>query len=226
MSTSIREQCKQNGFVVLHELFTREEALLLKQEAGNILEVQGRNRTGVNLGLAAAGDLFKHAAAHPRLVAALQEIIGESVMFLNDKLVYKDAGTDFGSPWHQDYPYWYGSHKYSVWIALDDATPHNGCLRVVPGSHLTEAVHRGKGASNDNAPGFTHRLTEQEIDPEQVIDLSVSRGDAVIFHDLLYHSSYPNSSGQDRWALISTYKDGTQQDPHYDWAGAAFAVGG
>jgi len=57
-----------------------------------------------------------------------------------------------------------------------------------------------------------------------VVDMPVSRGDVIIFHDLLYHASYPNTSGRDRWALISTYKDGTKEDPAYSWAGAAFKL--
>lgn len=46
----------------------------------------------------------------------------------------------------------------------------------------------------------------------------------LLFHDLLYHASYPNTSGEDRWALISTYKDGTKEDPEYKWASSAFTV--
>lgn len=218
----LKTEYEQNGYVILRQLFSDEEVAVYKEEARKVLERHGVNKEGVYVGMAVASSMFKKAAAQPVLVEALQEIMGDEVVFLSDKLVFKNASTDFGSPWHQDYPYWKGSHKVSVWIALDDATPENGCLKIVPGSHLFGAAHHGGDASD--GLGFKNRLDEQDLENRHIIDLSASRGDAIIFHDLLYHASYPNTSGNDRWALISTYKDGTQSDPEYKWAGAAFRV--
>ncbi|UVI28262.1 phytanoyl-CoA dioxygenase family protein [Paenibacillus spongiae] len=224
MVTTFKEQFDLQGYVVLPQLFSQEEIRMLKEEARAVLDRIGMNKVGVYVGMSIASGMFKTAAAKPELVAALKEIIGDSVIFLSDKIVYKNASTDFGSPWHQDYPYWEGSHKFSVWIALDDAAPANGCLRVVPGSHLLGAVSHGGDASD--GLGFDNRLGRDEIDESQVADLHATKGDAIIFHDLLFHSSYRNTSGHDRWALISTYKDGTLEDPDYPWALAAFTVSG
>lgn len=219
---SLKEQFARDGYALIKQLFTQEEVRQLKEEARSVIERHGIGREGVYVGLAAASPKFKEAAAHPRIVAALREVIGEHVIFLSDKLVYKNETTKFGSPWHQDYPYWEGSHKYSIWIALDDAVPDNGCLRVIPGSHLFGAVNHGGDATD--GMGFANRLSQQEIDSHKIVDLPAESGDAIVFHDLLYHSSYPNQTGRDRWALISTYKDGTEEDPHYEWARAAFTV--
>jgi len=45
----------------------------------------------------------------------------------------------FGNPtaWHIDNPYWsfFSKASLSIWIALDDATPENGCLYFMPKSH-------------------------------------------------------------------------------------------
>jgi ectoine hydroxylase-related dioxygenase (phytanoyl-CoA dioxygenase family) len=222
MIIDVKEDYARDGYVVLKQLFTEEEVRRYKEEARKVLEQVEVGKEGVYVGMAVASSLFKKAAAHPVLVGVLKEIIGDDVVFLSDKLVFKNAAADFGSPWHQDYPYWKGSHKISVWIALDDATPDNGCLKVVPGSHRRGSSHHG-GDSSDGL-GFINRLEERDIAGLQVADLSAKRGDAIIFHDLLYHASHPNTTGADRWALISTYKDGTQPDPEYAWAGAAFRV--
>ena len=39
--------------------------------------------------------------------------------------------------WHQDNPKWSftSDNAISIWIALDDATPHNGCMYFLPGTH-------------------------------------------------------------------------------------------
>lgn len=219
---SIKETFEEKGYFVLNRLYSPEEVAMLKAEAATILSRHTVDKSGVFLGLTPESRLFKEAAEKPALAFALKAIIGPSVIFLNDKLVFKNASTDFGSPWHQDYPYWKGSHKYSVWIALDDANPDNGCLKVVPGSHLSSVAHDGEVTDD---LGFGNRLSETAIDPSKVVDLPASKGDAIVFHDLLLHASYPNTSGADRWALISTYKDGTQPDPAYAWAKAAFPLG-
>jgi phytanoyl-CoA hydroxylase len=223
MEESLKQQFNQNGYVAILRLFSTEYVQLLKTEASRVIQQKFKdNNTGVYVGMAKASPVFKEAAGDPGIVAVLKKIIGDHIIFLSDKIVYKDAATDFGSPWHQDYPYWLGSHKYSAWLALDDASPENGCLKVIPGSHLAGAVNHGGDASDGF--GFDNRLKPSDIDESQVVDLPASQGDVIIFHDLLLHSSYPNTTGRDRWALISTYKDGTQEDPDYPWAGGAFSV--
>ncbi|NOU88695.1 hypothetical protein GC102_23515 [Paenibacillus sp. LMG 31460] len=223
MNKHYAEEFAQKGYTIINSLFSNEEVIQLKQEALTIVnKIDDIDNSGVFLGLTSRSQLFKQAAANQELVNALKEIIGSYVVFMNDKLVFKNSTKNFGSPWHQDYPYWQGSHKYSVWIALDDATKENGCLQVVPGSHLFG--EKNHGADSSDGLGFVNRLHQEDIDKDLVIDLPAKQGDAIIFHDLLYHASYPNISGADRWALISTYKDGTQEDPEYKWASAAFIV--
>lgn len=43
--------------------------------------------------------------------------------------------------WHLDNPYWsfHSTHAISIWVALDDATPENGCLYFIPGSHKKQS---------------------------------------------------------------------------------------
>jgi len=229
------DEFHRDGFVVARNVFSAAEAAALKNEARRVVAPEPGDRPaadakaredfrrhGVFLGLAANSPLFRDAARHPEIVAALRRILGPHVVFLNDKLVRKSADTDFGSPWHQDYPYWKGSHKLSVWIALDAATAGNGCLKVIPGSHRVGVLDHG-GDANDGH-GFNNRLTSDLVNEEEAVPVEVEAGSAIIFGDLLFHASYPNTSGKDRWALISTYKNGSEPDPPYDWASAAFAV--
>ena len=49
--------------------------------------------------------------------SAWKKSMGGDVAFLSAKVVLKDSRVDFPSPWHQDWHYWLGSEKTSVWIA-------------------------------------------------------------------------------------------------------------
>lgn len=234
---AMKEQYDEKGYIVLHDLFTEDETRRLKEEARRVLDEEEEKfrketgnpdavpvfrKTGVYVGLTAASPLFKQANSHPGIVEALRAVIGPKVDFWSDKIVFKNADTDFGSPWHQDHAYWFGSNKPSVWIALDDATIENGCLQVVEGSHRKGYIPY----VDKEGLGFQRQLSEDLIDPDAVVTLEVKCGTGILFHDLLFHASFPNRTGKDRWALISTYRDATREDPHYSFATAAFRVVG
>ncbi|UXX81011.1 phytanoyl-CoA dioxygenase family protein [Reichenbachiella carrageenanivorans] len=53
---------------------------------------------------------------------------------------------------HTDNPYWSFHHPeaITIWVALDDATPHNGCLHFLKGSHrMTNYEPAGFSADMD-----------------------------------------------------------------------------
>ncbi len=182
------------------------------------MTVDGRpHRLGCQL--ARRSPLFA-AAADPRAVGPLTAILGPDAEFLSEKVVFRDAHEDGASPWHQDYPYWRGRHKVSLWIAPDDVTPENGCLRLIPGSHHAEVAH----ARVRSAHGFGTRV--EGLDGEGAISAPLEAGGAIFFHDLTLHASHPNRTGGDRWAVITTYRDARATGPEQmEWPAARVVAG-
>jgi ectoine hydroxylase-related dioxygenase (phytanoyl-CoA dioxygenase family) len=233
VESKISATFERDGFYVAENLFSASEVQNAKEEIRHVLadikaeqEKFGQPRNtdnGVYVGLSIKSPLFRQLNADPRVLDIWEEIFGPNIEFWSDKVVYKSAAVDFGSPWHQDWQYWKGANKYSVWIALDDATPENGCLKFIPGSHKSVVVHAGK---DEEGVGFTNRLRREDIDESKAVIVPAAKGSAVFFHDLTLHSSYPNKSGKDRWALISTYRDASKDDLLYEFAKAAFLARG
>jgi ectoine hydroxylase-related dioxygenase (phytanoyl-CoA dioxygenase family) len=231
-TTQIAKTFAQDGFVITPRLFDLSEVKEIKQEIVKVLnEVRrqaaesGKDPTkiaynGVYVGLAARSPFFRQAVGDQRLLDVIEVILSPNVAFLSDKVVFKNKDTDYGSPWHQDWPYWRGSHKISVWVALDDANVENGCLKLLPGSHKTFVVHDG---DSSDGYGFGHRLKPGAVDESKAVTAELEAGGAVFFHDLTLHSSHPNSSGSDRWVWLPTYVDAQADDPKYPWA-VAYAV--
>ena len=213
---------EQDGFTVCRGLLTASECAALKVEIERLL-LNRPAHSGVFVGLAANSPVFRALAADPRLLDPLERAIGPNIEFLSDKVVFKSAAVDFGSPWHQDYPYWHGAHKVSVWLALDEATPENGCLKLLPGSHRSSVAHDGDAS---DGKGFGYRLADGAVDESRAVTVMCEPGDAVLFHDLTLHASFPNTTGKARWALISTYRSAAEPDLEYDWASAAHVVRG
>lgn len=231
--TDYKAAFERDGYVVVPDLFPLDVMAQAKAEVRRVLEAvsAGKAKTdsrsgrenGVYVGLSIQSDWFKAFNARPETVEILKELAGPNLEFWSDKIVYKSANVDFGSPWHQDWQYWKGANKYSIWIALDDATPENGCLRFIPGSHKTVVNHGGK---DSEGIGFGNRLRQEDVDETKAVDCPAKAGTAVFFHDLTLHASYRNTSGRDRWALIPSYRDVSQDDLSYDFAKAAFLICG
>ena len=224
---------ERDGYLIVPDLFTADEAARLKTEMQAILDEVARERraetgedeavifnAGVHVGLASRSPKFREWVADSRILDVLEPILGPDIEFLSDKAVFKDHDTDFGSPWHQDHPYWVGSHKISLWVALDEATVANGCLKLVPGSHRTEIEH----ADVDDGHGFAYRMGDQDALEAEAVTAPLPVGGAIVFHDLTLHASHENASGADRWVWIPTYRSLHHDDPDYPWAVAARPV--
>lgn len=228
---------ERDGFLVVPGLFEPAEMRAVKEEIAAILEAARREaagrgeppesavRGGVFVGLSAAslGARCRALARDPRLLDILAAVYARNIEFLSDKVALKSDRTDFGTPWHQDWPYWHGSHKVSVWVSLDDATVANGCMKLLRGSHRAPVSHEG-GRPGDEA--FNQRLRPGEVDEERAVTAEVPAGGAVFFHDLTLHASHPNTARQDRWAWVGTYRDARADEPDYAWAVAREVVRG
>ena len=234
-TAEIAHSFARDGFAVVPDLFRLDEVKTFKVEIQEILQEVRKeseeedsqkkfvDETGVYVGLAGRSSLFRQAVRDSRLVDILEAIIGPNVEFLSDKVVYKDDDHHVASPWHQDWPYWEGAHKISVWVALDDATPENGCLKLVPGSHLASIIHDG---DMSDGSGFGHRIRPETVDESTAVTAPVKAGGAVFFHDLTMHASYPNTERLERWTWVPTYRDAQADDPPYSFAVANVVVRG
>ncbi|HZO91146.1 MAG TPA: phytanoyl-CoA dioxygenase family protein [Chthonomonadaceae bacterium] len=229
------ETFARDGFLIVPGLFPAAEMKPIKAEIATVLDAvrsealargddpEKAIHGGVYVGLSARNAVARQLSRDPRILDILEAIYAPNIEFLSDKVVFKSHQTDYGTPWHQDWPYWHGSHKISVWLALDDATVENGCMKLYPGSHRAPVEHDGQVAPGET---FGHRLRSDAVDEAKAVTAAVAAGGAVFFLDLTLHSSYPNVSGQDRWAWIGTYRDAQADDLDYSWAVAAAVVRG
>ncbi|MBT6911362.1 MAG: phytanoyl-CoA dioxygenase family protein, partial [Rhodospirillaceae bacterium] len=85
----------------------------------------------------------------------------------------------------------------TVWIAVDDATVENGCLRIIPGSHKPKRLMPHDQRNN---PEFTlqQELQASEYNDDEAENLVLKAGQ-MSFHDVyLAHGSEINSSPNPR----------------------------
>ncbi|MHA1530306.1 MAG: phytanoyl-CoA dioxygenase family protein, partial [Alphaproteobacteria bacterium] len=85
----------------------------------------------------------------------------------------------------------------TVWIAIDAATPGNGCLRYIPGSHK---ANRLMAHEQKNDPSYTlnQELMPEEYDESQAEDLILEAGQMALHDVYIVHGSEANRSAQPR----------------------------
>lgn len=144
----------------------------------------------------------------PRVIEPVSDIIGQSsVSIWTNKLNLKRGMEGSGFGWHQDSPYWVHDCDHvdllpNVYLAFDDATRENGCLKVIRRSHLKGCL---PGTSDGSQLGGFFTDPEVFNEDDQVY-LEASAGSLVFFDPHTIHGSEPNHTGQHRRAMVMTYQ--------------------
>ena len=200
MENSLKSQFANDGYIVLKNLFQDEELEEVKQLTDSIIKwseksledpfdkyfMRHRSDQGVLYDLYCRHPEFRRLVDKESLLEALEDIIGKDYFLYENSLIYKPEGKQNAVPWHQDFMNRKDEpSKYIIWIALDDVKISNGALKFIPGSH------KGGFRSFYKVKGETHhtRLDLSGIDISNFKYGEMKKGDVLIFHHLVIHSS-------------------------------------
>ncbi|TVQ24659.1 MAG: phytanoyl-CoA dioxygenase family protein [Spirochaetaceae bacterium] len=164
-----------------------------------------------------ASPAFERLIHHPFVVTAIRDLTGsQNLQVWHDQVQYKPAASGGTTAWHQDAPYWPAIEpmtEVSAWIPFDDADVENGCMWMVPGSHLwgnqIDFLHRQRdqhkeGRDFATMDEFTIPDGGKTISPRPVA-CPVRRGEVHFHHALTWHGSPHNHSPRPRRALAIHY---------------------
>src|SRR3954462_7143566 len=115
---------------------------------------------------------FLNYARIPAIVDMVEQILGPDFALWNSSFFAKPALTGRKTPWHQDGEYWpvRPIATCTVWIAVDDSTPENGCLQVIKGSHKAKRLFRHKTNPDRNLT-LNQELETAEYDERDAVDI-------------------------------------------------------
>lgn len=144
--------------------------------------------------------LFRDLAFSPQITEQVGAIFGEPVDLFEDKLNLKLPG---GSPypWHQDWVCCWRAHTdllVTCFIYLDQADATNGCLQVIPGSHIGKPILPFRSGSR-------FEVDPAYVDTRQAVPVPLRAGEMIFFDPYLLHFSDLNRSSTPRRAIIFTY---------------------
>jgi len=142
-------------------------------------------------------------AVSPRTAGIVAELLGGDVDVFQSMFIFKNRGA-WGQPWHQDSHYFNFDPQPQVglWLALTEATPENGCLSVLPGSHKQPVLPHVP----DRRPGANHGYQEVlDLDEGHAVEVRMEPGDLLVFHSYLLHKSIDHRAGRARASMVYHY---------------------
>jgi ectoine hydroxylase-related dioxygenase (phytanoyl-CoA dioxygenase family) len=230
--TLTEEQLKQyysDGFVVVERVLSEREIVELRlrvdeaiasgietvkrlSEADKInfdrSEVAAPPRAisrGILQDIAHRHELFWSLSRSGKILDLVEPIVGSEIAMYRSTCVFKPARNEGAViNWHQDIAYFRGSaNKVTVCIALDNCTSENGCIHVIPGTHVGPIREH---ASRDD---LLCRLVLEEKDLGSLpapLPVEMAAGDALLFPTKLIHASKGSVNDNQRRLLEFVYQ--------------------
>jgi hypothetical protein len=167
--------------------------------------IEGDNGEGVR-----GSSGFLDLARDPALVDMVSQVIGDDVILWGCQVFCKPGGDGYETPWHQDGHYWpiRPLANCTVWVALDDSTPENGCLRVIPGSHRDRRTHQHLMEDREDLV-LSQRTADDAFDAATARDVILEAGQMSMHDIYMIHGANANRSPRRRAGVAIRYMPGT-----------------
>jgi non-haem Fe2+, alpha-ketoglutarate-dependent halogenase len=186
-------------------------------DAGEMAEVRAYFDDLLARTLAAGGNSYSISTAHlrhgrvwdllndSRIVSYMKDLLGKDVIGWGSHFFCKMPGDGKRVSWHQDASYWplTPSKAVTAWIAIDDASVENACMRYIPGTHRLGHLTYTLGEDDDS-----NVLNQTVVGAEDFgapVDVQLKAGEISLHSDLLLHGSEANQSARRRCGLTLRY---------------------
>tara|TARA_B100001123_G_scaffold219737_1_gene247961 strand:- start:179 stop:1045 length:867 start_codon:yes stop_codon:yes gene_type:complete len=153
----------------------------------------------------------------PSILDVVEDILGPNIMVWNTNLYPKEPGDGRFISWHQDSAHWGldNNNIVTVWVALAKTSRENGCMGMIPGSHLSGTVAHEDTWNPENI--LTRGQTiSRSIDEKEVVWVELEAGECSLHHVEMMHSSPPNTSPYRRVALAIRYITPSAKQKHHN----------
>jgi len=221
-----RRQLIEQGYCLVENILTAVELEQLREVTEHLIqqmteEEARRQRSTGSLIPVVDDQRLAPLIAHPKALQALEAMGFRDNRFQSGYIISKPP---HGLPlfWHFDWGWWNHPASYEprplqlfLMYYLTDTTPANGCLRVIPGSHLRETpLHKVIADAHSEDLSQAKDLKRVEFQPQPgEIDVQVKAGDLVIGDSRIMHAAHANTSGQRRTVVTLWFHPDYQDIP-------------
>ncbi len=207
---------RDEGYYAPLRIFDRTEADNLLQsytqfqeEAVEVLGEEQRFKAHLLAGLLAG------VVRNSRILDIVEDLIGPDILCWSTAFFAKSANSTGYVGYHQDAAINFVEPHDDIihlWLALRPTTKENGCLRVLPRSHLGDVLPLAPSEDGENMllEGTQAMLEAKE---DEFVDLVLDAGEASLHHHRTIHGSGPNRSGGERLGVSISYMPTAAHNP-------------
>ena len=193
------EQYDRNGFIAPIDIFQSNQITTIKKEieiAEGIWkkELSGIGRNNAHYVL----PILDKIAHDEKILDAVESLIGHDILIAGTTLFIKDGKTKDFVSWHQDARYiGFEPHNWvTAWLAVSDANEENGCMRMIPGSHLNPLNEHIDTFDKNNILTRGQKVPGIRLNSGTPVILKA--GQLSLHHPRVIHSSGPNLTSSRR----------------------------
>lgn len=198
------------GYVVAEQVLSTTEVLEYRKALDHMIEHMESGQRPENLTephvKAQDWQRWLELCRHPKVLEAVRGVLGNDLALLMSHLIVKPAGDGKQVQWHQDNTYWasvQGSDICTVWLAIDDSTRENGCLKVIPSTHMGYDEKQMLPTDADNLLSVRVHVSEEEL--ARQIEIELPAGSLSIHDSFILHGSEANTSTKRRAGFTMRY---------------------
>lgn len=195
----------------LNELIARNPGVRPEKLVSAHIERQGGQDNGEGV---RGVDDFLQLAKNPEIVDLVSDVIGNDVILWGAHVFCKPAEHGYETPWHQDGHYWpiRPLATCTVWLALEESVVENGCLRVIPKSHIKQELHEHLHEDREDLT-LQQRMVEGAFDESTAVNLELQPGQMSLHDIFMIHGAAANTSNKRRTGIALRYMPATS---HFD----------
>lgn len=188
----------EKGYVVPDFRLPEETLVSIRRDHNRLLATNPAFRDNCS-SLLTHDMAFLNYARNDAILDMVEQLIGPDIALWNMSFFAKPALNGKKTPFHQDGEYWpvRPLATCTVWIAVDDATPENGCMQFIPGSHKDKRLMKHE-QKNDPALTLQQELLPDELDENTAENLVLAAGQISLHDVFLAHGSAVNHSDKPR----------------------------
>ncbi|WP_212508795.1 phytanoyl-CoA dioxygenase family protein [Litoribacterium kuwaitense] len=200
------QQYEQDGYVIFPKVLDGDLIKEAREHLAWLME-KNPNLRPEHLGTELINDdpFWVRLVSDDRLLDIAEQFIGPNIALFASHYISKPPYDGQEVLWHQDGSYWplEPMNVITLWLAVDDSLPENGCMRVIPKTHTMNLQEMQEKKDVDNVLG-------SEIDPrlvkeEDAVDCMMEAGGVSIHHPNIIHGSKANHSSLRRCGLTIRY---------------------
>jgi len=200
------EEYNEKGYVVFRNVIDEE---LIAETREHVEWLQRKNPhlrpERLNYTLVQNDPFWVRLVSDDRLLDIAEQFIGSNIALFASHYICKPPFDGRPVLWHQDGSYWplEPMEGITLWLAVDDSLPENGCLRVIPGTHRMD-LHEVK-KYRDIESVLNSEIDPSLVEEDKAVDVVLKAGDVSVHHPNIIHGSNPNHSPLRRCGLTIRY---------------------